>query len=30
VIESPHIFDKLGVQSRSGIAVWLVENVFVQ
>ena len=25
-----HIFDKLGVHSRSGIAVWLVENDFVQ
>jgi DNA-binding CsgD family transcriptional regulator len=25
-----HIFDKLGVHSRSGVAVWLVENDFVQ
>jgi len=24
-----HIFDKLGVHSRSGVAVWLVENDFV-
>lgn len=23
-----HIFDKLGVHSRSGVAVWLVENDF--
>ena len=25
-----HIFDKLGVHSRSGVAVWLVESDFVQ
>jgi HD-GYP domain-containing protein (c-di-GMP phosphodiesterase class II) len=25
-----HIFDKLGMHSRSGVAVWLVENDFVQ
>ena len=25
-----HIFDKLGVHSRSGVAVWLVERDFVQ
>ena len=25
-----HIFDKLGVHSRSGVAVWLVEHDFVQ
>jgi DNA-binding NarL/FixJ family response regulator len=25
-----HIFDKLGVHSRSGVAVWLVESEFVQ
>jgi HD-GYP domain-containing protein (c-di-GMP phosphodiesterase class II) len=25
-----HIFDKLGVHSRSGVAVWLVENDFLQ
>jgi len=25
-----HVFDKLGLHSRSGVAVWLVENDFVQ
>jgi HD-GYP domain-containing protein (c-di-GMP phosphodiesterase class II) len=25
-----HIFDKLGMHSRSGVAVWLVENDFLQ
>ena len=25
-----HIFDKLGLHSRAGVAVWLVENDFVQ
>jgi DNA-binding NarL/FixJ family response regulator len=25
-----HIFEKLGVHSRSGVAVWLIENDLVQ
>jgi DNA-binding NarL/FixJ family response regulator len=29
-IHVAHVFDKLGVHSRAGVAVWLVENDFVQ